>query len=1162
MKPEFPDRFPVAAVLVAFLISGGHLAAQSGRGSVTGQIADTSGALVPGVKVELTDTSTGARRETKTTSAGLYFFTALNPGLYDLAASFEGFQKVLRRGIRVEVDSTASINLELTPGEVTQTVAVEGEAVLTNTTSSTLGQIITTKTLESVPLNGRNVYMLVQLAPGVVPVNGAVNQTGAIIRPGVEISAFNINGGAPGTLAYLLDGSPLTVNGYGEAVTSPAFTPPLEAVQEYRMENSNLQAAALSPGTGSLSLVSKSGTDKFHGSGFYFARPDGFAANDPFNKASQARRGAANEPPGFHRYQWGGSIGGPIQRGKLFFFADYEGTRTRTLETLTATVPTAAQRRGDFTEIPTIYNPFDVSGAAQRQPFSGNLIPQGMLDRVATRMQELIPLPNQAGTGRYGINNFFSAATFPNDAQKFDARLDRYFSPRHQLFGRYSIAKMITGSPDHYGNGADPLHYPSVTWGHNVVLADNLTLSPTMLLQLRGSFTRHAEDQGVPEQAKDFDITKVGFPQYIQQNQVIRTIPRMIINGMLGVGSRVPSIGFKFISYNYDGSVMLDTVRGRHQIKIGLEYQKAFVNMGQPVAPSGQYQFDTTATSSRTFAGDGFGYASYLLGMGTPTTANNFTIDPFIAHASPYYASFVQDTIRLTRNLTLNLGLRWEIFGGRTERYDRQSVLDPTVQHTVNGVRLTGGLLFPKDNQSPFRTNWRDIGPRAGIAYRAGDRGVLHAGGGMFFGPSPLSVAIAATNSDSFSAQTVWQAVNNDAFGNTVMLNPLSNPFPGGITLPTQGALGLATNIGLAVQSPLESQPTPKAYNWNAGVQYELPGGFLVSGAYVGSRGLHQTSHVNLNQLSLDQLSRNGASLNDQVPNFLAPAITNPSSPFYNRPTIPRWQTIADFPQFGSGSPSTGVTHRSKAVADSSYHSAQFKFEKRLTAQFTTLASFTAGKLISNSAGGGYPYIGQHLGFQNWKSRDLDRAVDPQDVSRWFTWALFYEVPAGRGRKINLSNRLAEAVLGGWALNSALFIGSGVPILVSGTWPNRSIFFNQRPNLTCDPAEGAQKTAARWFGPACYAAPPNPFVAGNGPRTLPNLRTDGARNLDFSIFKSFRFGETKNLQFRAETFNLTNSVHLAAPNAAWNPVDTSTFGTVTSAISTPRQLQFGLRFTF
>ncbi len=1153
----------VCLFIATLLISPLLCLAQSGRGGITGLITDQSGAVMPGVKLEITNTATGVRQETTSSSAGLYFFTALVPGTYHVSAGFAGFQKTVRESVQVETDRVTEVNLQMSPGEVTESVTVIGDPVLTNTTNSTIGQLITTKTLENMPMNGRNVYLLVQLTPGVVPINGSLHQTGAVQRPGVEVSAFRINGQQAGSVAYMLDGSPLTVMGYGAGATSPAFTPALDAVQEYRMENSNLQASVNSPGTGIISVVSKSGTDQFHGSGFYYARPNAMAANDPFNKASQARAGLENKPPDFHRYQFGGSIGGPIKRGKLFFFGDYERTETRTLGTATLTVPTAAEKQGDFSGIPTIWNPFDVNAAGLRQPFPGNVIPTSMHDPVALNIQKLIPDANQPGVGAYHSNNYFKAATFPNDSHKFNTRLDSYIGARHQVFGRYSFARMVTGIPDFYGNGADPNWYSSITHGQNVLLAHNFSMNPTTLLQLRASFTRHAEDQPpLAQVVQDNNMAKLGFPESLASQAVLQTIPRMNISGMTGVGSRTFSTGFKFITYNYDAIVSLDKVYGRHRMKMGFEYQKHFVNMGQPVAPSGQYNFDTTATSSRTRAGDGYGYAGFLLGMGQENTpTNSFTIDPFVAQSNPYYGLYFQDNVRLTSRLTIDFGLRWEVFVGRTERFDRQTYFDPDFAQTINGVSMRGALRFVEPGKSPFKTNMADLAPRFGVAYRITDRTVFHAGGGIFFGPSIQAVAIAGTNADGFSSRTRWNATELDEWGNTVMLNPLHDPFPNGLTPVTGNRLGTATLIGSNIATVLHSQPTQSAYNWNAGFQHELPDAWVISAAYVGSRGLHGLANYDMNQLPIETIAQYGPALNDTVSYAFAPAITDPTSIYYNRTTAPRWLTLTEYPQYLTGNPSGGVTINTAPLANSSYHSLQLRVEKRLTRALSMLASFTGGKILGTGTGP-YAYIGQHANYQNSKNSKLDKAVDSQDVSRWFSLAAFYDLPVGRGRAVNTTGRLANAAFGGWTVNGGLFWSTGVPLQVSGSWPNRSTFFGQRPDLVCDPARDAPRTPERWFNPSCYAAPASPYVLGTAPRTLPNLRADGVHNIDFSLFKTFLLKEGMSAQFRVEVFNLLNSVQYGIPNTSWNPRDTSTFGMVTSASSSPRQLQFAVKFNF
>ncbi len=1148
--------------------------AQAGQGTVSGLITDSSGAAVPGAQVHLLDVATGVTQQTTTTSAGLYSFVSLTPGAYQVTVSHNGFSTVVQKNITVTVDEATAVNLTLHPGAINQTVTVTSVPTLAATSNSTIGQLISKEMIHRVPLISRDVYQLVQLSPGITPVNGTVNNVDFNARPGAEVSGYTINGALQGSLYYMLDGSPISIGENNLGALIPALRPPLDAVQEYRVETNDVPASYQSAGAGVVSLVTKSGGNQFHGNFFYYDRPNALAANDAFAKAAQLAAGQPNKPLDYHRYQWGGAIGGPILHNKMFFFADYEGLQQSTLQTGSYTVPTLAERQGNFSADPfTIYNPLVPDQAnGTRQPFPRNVIPSQDLNPVAMAYTQYFPLPNQAGTGPYHTNNYFASGLQPDDAQKFDIRLDDNFSSKQHIFGRFSFGRLRFGNANLYGaaNIFNPNVYQNITNDRNFLLADDYMLTPTAVLTLRYSFVRHFENQtGDPRQI-GFKMTSLGFPTALQAQSVYADIPRIWFSGpTTGLGSN-PWTTFHFASMDHDFIAALDTIHGRHNLKFGFEYEEELMNDGQPIAPSGWYLFDNTATSSTTWAGDGSDFASFLLGMGSAPGGewqNGFTKDIFGAEASPYYGTYVQDDFHVARRLTVNLGLRWDIFGGRTERYNRLEWFNPTLHYTVNGVPMVGGEQFVHNGQSPFTTNMNDFGPRAGFAYQPFSRAVVRGGFGVFYGPSTHMVSNPSLNSDGFFASTPWNATSLNADGNSVPLNLLNNPFPTGVVQPTNSALGPATNLGNALTTALRSQPEPTTYDFNFGIQYEFPHQTIFSAAWVGSRGLHlPISGGDYNELPLQTIAQYKAGLNNQVPNKYEAAITNPTSPIYGAATISQAEALTPYPQFTNGAIGGGGVGISGApVGDSIYHSLQIKVQKRLTSHFTTLGSFTWGKLLTDDFTSPLSFIGTNGGFyQDLKNVGMNRGLSTQDVARWFSWQTSYDLPIGRGRAINVSGWADEAV-GGWTLNTILSLSTGVPIASPGGTGDP--YFNQRPNLSCNPAQNAPRTASDWFNWQCFSQPASPYYAGTAPATLP-IRTDGTSNLDVSIFKNFSVGEGKKLQFQLAAYNVTNSVQMGYPNVFWNqnagtsPGVMAGFGQITYAANTPRQLQFGFKFTY
>lgn len=1159
---------------------------QAGRGAISGLVTDPSGAVIPGASITLQNHATGLKQTTATTSGGLYSFVSLAPGSYQITVTEKGFETTVQDHVLVSVDQTTAANVTLQVGNLSQIVTVNASSDVLDTTNSTVGQLIDSTTIDRVPLLNRDVYELIQLSAGVVPANGTPNSAESVgifnARSLIDVSSYTINGSLQGSAYYMVDGSPIGLAENNIATILPAMQIPEDAVDEYRVETQNAPADYQSGAAGVISLVTKSGSNKFHGDGFVYIRPNTMAANDYFLKQDQAAAGLPNETAGFHRYQVGGSVGGPIKRDKLFFFADYQATWQESLETDQFTFPTAAERTGDFSaDSFTVYDPFLPDNPdGTRQGFPGNNV-SGNIDPVAAKLVQYFPMPNAAGEGTYHALNYNYSGLDPNNGQQFDARIDYAQSQKQRIFGRFSYGHLYFGDALAYGanNAWDPNTYRNTTPEFNALAGDDLTLSPKSVLQLRYSFTRQHENQVDPGQS-GYNLTQFGFPSSLASQVDYSTLP------FIGFGDATSGIGsgdqggwyFLYASEASDLSASYRTVLGKHELAVGLEYEKMFLNEGFPSAPAGAYYFDNTPTSSTTFAGDGSDFAAFLIGMGEAPgyEGGNFTKDVYSAEANPYYGAFIQDNYHMTKKLSVNVGVRWDIFGGRTERHNRLEYFDPTVAYNVNGVALKGGEVFAGQGtgRSPFLTNLTDFSPRLSFAWQVAKPLVVHGGAGIYYGPSAHMVAGPGEDSQGFSSSTSWNATayNNDPVtiantgqGNTVMVNPLSNPFPSGIVQPTGASQGAATGIGAPLMTAPHSQGEPETDDYNLGVEIQLPQQIALNVAYVGAHAVYlPVNGVDLNQLPLSVYETYQNALNNNIPNTWEAALPSTSA-FYGQATVPEWLGLEPYPQYSNGGPNSGVGMDGYPVGKTQYNSLQTKVEKRLSNHWTTLMTYTWGKIMTNDSAPPLSFVGYHgVGApQDWRNLNLEHAVSPQDVTNQFNWQLSYDLPAGKGRAWNLNGWQNQA-FGNWTINTIVYLSGGVPINVpTGTGDP---WFNQRVDQVCNPARGAPHTAAEWFNYTCFAQPASNFYPGNSKAYMSNVRTAGARDLDASVYKNFPIAGERVLRFEIAAYNLTNTKQLGYPGVFWNPSPTpdnmAGFGQITGDANTPRQFQVAARFSF
>ncbi|MGB6024320.1 MAG: carboxypeptidase regulatory-like domain-containing protein, partial [Candidatus Sulfotelmatobacter sp.] len=802
-------------VSILFLCAGSIVLAQAGRGSVSGLVTDPAGAVVAGAKVVLLNQATGVAQHTVTSSGGLYTFISLNPGTYQVTASQKGFKNVAQDKVIVTVDQVTEVNITLQVGAISETVEVTQGVELVEPSNSTVGQLIESATIDRVPLVSRNVYDLIQLSAGVNAVNGSPNssdsmqsiQNISVGRPGVDVSADTINGSLVGSVYYMVDGAPIGVAENNSAAIIPAMEVPEDGVQEVRVETQNTPASYQSGGAGAISLVTKSGTNKIHGDLFGVFRPNVLAANDYFNKDSEIAGGQANTPPSFYRYQEGGAIGGAIKKDKLFFFGDYEDTQQEQFEGLkTYNVPTSLERTGNFSQMGfTIYDPTQPDNPdGTRQAFPGNIIPNPnpiALLYLANMPKCNYPSPSTCDQATTDINsvgyNYAAPGLDPFNAHRFDVRVDWAKSEKQRIFTRFSYDKLVFSTANVFPSpGWDPDYALNTTNGRSAMVADDLTINASTVLNLRYSFTRRFEKQGGPPSYLSTDITDlgtvngttVGFPAALAAQQVVKQLPFMLFDDYGGgVGGTADYNNFVDASENSDANATLTKIHGKHEISTGFEWMKRYFNVGQPYAPAGTYSFGYGGTDQQTSPASGnlvggSDYASMLIGMGD---SGEFDRPVYGAESNPYYAAFIEDTYHPTTKLTITAGLRWDIFGGRNERFNRQEYFDPNVNNTYLGVPYTGAELYVNSShRSPFKTNLHDFGPRLAFAFQPVNHFVVRGGVGFYYGPSTEMAASAAINTDGFSSITTPNSNCPNLDGNWVFYGSSACTISAGPALP------------------------------------------------------------------------------------------------------------------------------------------------------------------------------------------------------------------------------------------------------------------------------------------------------------------------------------------------------------------------------------------
>ena len=1168
------------------------LFAQEFRGTISGVITDPTGALIAGAKITVTETNTGTKIPTLSGSSGEYTAAFLLPGEYAIDVQMEGFKGFARRGVHVGAGDHAVIDVRLDVGDVATSIEVTADASLLNTDNSSLGQAITTKEVAELPINGRTPIMAAALSLGVI----GYGQPGLVHPFDAQAAAgWSVGGAYTQTSEMLVNGSPnATWDG------RLAYSPPQDAVQEVRVKASDTDAAFGHTAGGTLNQITKGGTNEFHGTAWEFNQPNTLTANDFFN--NQARK----PQPVTHLNQYGLTAGGPVVlpkifngRNKLFWFFAWESMKDAQPNPYITSVPTDAERRGDFSQIlaadgTILYDPYSAvrsGGTITRTAFTGNQIPQvaPYVSPVAQAYLKFVPGPNTTPQKANGLNNYAVAPNTPDEFSNELGRMDYNMSDKSRLSFDVRHTDYVQTKNNYFNNISTGSILFRTNWGASV--DEVYTINSTNIIDLRINFTRMNEGHDVP--STGFDTTALSFPAYMTRNSPYLQMPIITFAssgfqqiGFTGTGAdRLPSQSFQLFP-------TWVTIKGNHTVKFGGDIRQYRLNTFSARNSTGQFSFNGNGwvrASSSASATVAFGQdlASFLMGLPYTASASTYDINTFASWYSYYSSVFLQDDWRVKRNLTVNLGLRFDHDGPYNETYGRTvNGFDSTTtnplsaaataayanapisQLPVDTFKVRGGLTFPGPGQTAVYQNTSHlVSPRVGFAStpdRFHGNTVIRGGFGMFVAPVTISQmdingkfsTTPNTNQEGFSQSTAFSATNDN------YLTPaatLSNPYPNGFLSPSGSSLGLLTFAGQGITFMNPQVKNPYSLRWNIGVQQIFGSNLMLEVVYIGNHSVHlPIDYTQLNGIPRQFLS----SLPRRDPNqtYLASTVANPffglaTSVGNNANTTPA-QLLARFPQFpvgdsaGGWNGGGGVLEQNLNDGSSFFDSLNVRVQKRLSHGLSFTGNYAFSKLI------------ERVTWLNDSDPVPEKRISAIDHPHRFVMAFTYELPIGKGKTLDFHSRIGNALVGGWVLNSVYTYQTGAPV----NWNNGSttspgdyvylgtpIVLNNRmadPGVAAFNASAFDTSTANAFN----------YHIRTFPTMISALRVDGTNQWDPSLLKRFIFTEKRYLQLRFEAFNALNHPVFPAPNTT---ASNSLFGTISGAqANRPRILQLGAPLVF
>lgn len=1132
-----------ACVLLALFALAEASFSQTFTGTITGVVTDPNSAAVPNATVRIRNEANGEVRQASTNSEGLYIFSQVPPGTYEISAETQGFRKSIQTGATLRVNQTMEANITLQLGEVNQVVEVTAGVTMLDTQSANRAVTLDQKAVLELPVNARNPFVLVHVNAGVIAVRTGISQA----TQDQNHNRFSMNGGRGQAGLTLIDGVPAAAIDWGGLIAAPS----VDSVQEVNIQRNQFDAQFGKSDGGAVNMITRGGSNAFHGSVFEYLRNDKLDANSWANNRSGVKRTI------FQRNQFGAAVGGPIwKKKKLFFFGAYEGRREGNPGTNISSVPTLLQRQGDFSQtlnangtLSPIYNPFttrpnpDGPGFV-RDPFGGNRIPTSMFDPVALNVIKLYPQPNTAGDAGTNARNFVAGGKTVTVNDRMDLRIDWAKSEKWTMFGRVTKAWQENIAPIFFGNGADT-NFSDVNPRHHIVVGTTWTPSPTWVVNVLLGSGRWRENQNSP--SKGLTATSLGLPASLVSQYDTATLPEFTAQNYTSLDNR-RYLNAPRETHNLQANVTKEL--GSHSLKFGWLGELARLNSIDFNTSTFGFTRGLTsgpvAATASTTTGDAI--ASLLLGVGaggsTPTR-------PGFSFSQIYHGLYVQDAWRVNRRLTLNIGLRYELQLARTERYNRLNYFDfnvanPLAQQT--GLALKGGLVFAgSGNRAAWDATKLNFAPRFGLAYKITDKLVMRGGYGIFY---PQSNGGA---NDGFATTTTWVSTIG---GDGINPNPgalLRNPYPTGLLAPVGNSRGLLTQTGDSVNAFSSLHPLGYVQNFSFDLQYEIKKGMVLEVGYTGSRGrkLLFGTGQQANQLDPKYLSL-GAQLDAPVKNpFLGVLPTGVLA----GATIPQNRLLRPYPQFTGVSLSTDTPGGSSA-----FNAMVIRYNWQLASGLNLLTTYQWSKAIDNASE-----------WQGWEVSDtlrdyynlkVDRSISAHDLPQSFVNALIYQLPVGKGQKFGSNmGGVANAVLGGWQVSTIIRFGSGLPLTFSA--PNTLANYGfqiQRPNVAdLTAAAVSNPTPDKWFNVDAFQRP-GTYEIGNMTRWAPNIRFGPTKHADFAILKNFQIVERLKAQFRAEMFNMTNTPQFGRAGTTLGNAD---FGRVSGTTNVgPRNIQLGLRVQF